>query len=163
GEAQAGETHGGGSPAPAAETAPHGDTADTARAATLEASLGAALLRSAADAILLADPDGMIRFWNSGAARIFGFSRDEALGQPLDLILPETLRARHNEGYARTIATGQSSYGSGDLLAVPALTMDGRRISVEFTIVLLHGADGAVSGVAAVMRDVTARFHEMRE
>jgi len=57
---------------------------------------------------------------------------------------------------------GETRYGAGDLLAVPALTKDGRRISVEFTIVLLRDADGATEGMAAIMRDVTARFEDTR-
>jgi PAS domain S-box-containing protein len=125
-------------------------------------TLADAILSTAADAILLADPDNIIRFWNPGATRIFGFSPEEAVGQPLDIIIPENLRARHNEGYAQTMATGVTRYGSGDILAVPALTKDGRRISVEFTIVLLHGDDGKVSGIAAILRDVTERFQELR-
>jgi PAS domain S-box-containing protein len=125
-------------------------------------TLADAILSTAADAILLADPDNIIRFWNPGATRIFGFSPEEAVGQPLDIIIPENLRARHNEGYAQTMTTGVTRYGSGDILAVPALTKDGRRISVEFTIVLLHGDDGKVSGIAAILRDVTERFQELR-
>lgn len=125
-------------------------------------TLADAILTTAADAILLADPDGIIRFWNPGAVRIFGFSAEEAVGRPLDIMIPENLRARHNDGYAQTMRTGETRYGSGDILAVPALTKDGRRISVEFTIVLLHGDDGKVSGIAAILRDVTDRFQELR-
>ena len=125
-------------------------------------TLADAILATAADAILLADPDNVIRFWNPGATRIFGFSAEEAVGRPLDIIIPENLRARHNTGYAETMRTGVTRYGSGDILAVPAQTKDGRRISVEFTIVLLHGDDGKVSGIAAIIRDVTARFQELR-
>lgn len=58
--------------------------------------------------------------------------------------------------------TGESRYGSGDLLSVPATRKDGTRISVEFTIVPLKDADGAMLGMAAVMRDVTARFDELK-
>jgi signal transduction histidine kinase len=59
--------------------------------------------------------------------------------------------------------TGTSRYGSGDLLSVPGLTRDGRRISVEFTIVLLHNDRQEIAGTVAVMRDVTKRFEELRE
>jgi len=128
----------------------------------MDQTLADAILTTAADAILLADPDGIIRFWNPGAARIFGFSTEEAVGRSLDIIIPENLRARHNDGYAQTMRTGETRYGSGDILAVPALTKDGRRISVEFTIVLLHGDGGKVSGIAAILRDVTDRFQELR-
>lgn len=129
----------------------------------IPASLADALLHSASDAIVATDREGRITFWNPGAARIFGFSAEEATGQLLDLIIPENLRARHWEGFRHTVATGTSRYGHGDLLSVPALTKDGGRISVEFTIVLLHDAAQEVAGTVAVMRDVTKRFAEVRE
>src|SRR5262249_41060189 len=69
---------------------------------------------------------------------------------------------RHWEGYERVTATGATRYGAGDVLAVPALTKDGRQISVEFTIVLLRDAEQQVAGMAAILRDVTARFEEVR-
>lgn len=124
--------------------------------------LAQAILSTQSDAILLVDPSGIIRFWNPGATRIFGFTAEEAIGGPLDLIVPENLRARHNEGFARTMASGKTRYGAGEILAVPAMTKGGRRISVEFTIVLLFGDSGRLTGCAAVMRDVTARFEELR-
>jgi PAS domain S-box-containing protein len=124
--------------------------------------LASAILATSSDAIILADRDNLIRFWNPGAERIFGFSAEEAMAKPLDIIIPERLRARHGEGYARVMASGETRYGSGDLLAVPALTKDGRQISVEFTIIVLRDASGQVSGIAAIMRDVTRRFEETR-
>ncbi len=114
------------------------------------------------DAIVHADADGTIRHWNHGAERIFGFTAAEALGRSLDIIIPEGLRARHWDGYRATMATGQSRYGGGDLLSVPALRKDGTRISVEFTIVPFADDAGRMTGIAAVMRDVTARFEELR-
>ncbi len=75
--------------------------------------------------------EGIIRLWNLGAAEMFGFGASEALGRPLDLIIPEGLRARHNEGYRRVMAEGVSKYAQ-DLLAVPGQTQDGRRLSLEF-------------------------------
>ncbi len=122
----------------------------------------AALLDATPDAVVYSDARGMIRFWNKGAERIFGFSAAEALGQSLDIMVPESLRARHWEGYEQTMRTGQTRYGAGELLAVPATRKDGARISVEFTIVPFHDAAGAMTGIAATMRDVTARFEETR-
>jgi PAS domain S-box-containing protein len=124
--------------------------------------LATAVLQTVSDAIVQTDRDGLIRFWNPGAERIFGFAPAEALGQSLDIIIPENQRKRHWDGYSKVMETGQTRYGSGDLLAVPALTKDGRRISVEFTIILLRDNGGAPSGMAAIMRDVTQRFEEMR-
>ena len=125
-------------------------------------ALSQALLDGRADAILATDPEGSITFWNPGAARIFGYSAEEALGRSLDLIIPEGLRERHWQGYRRVMASGTSRYAEGDLLSAPALHKDGRRISVEFTVVMLRDADGGISGIGAMMRDVTARFEELK-
>lgn len=124
------------------------------------AGLADALLNSASDAIIATDRSGIVTFWNPGAVRIFGFSSIEAIGQPLDFIIPENLRARHWKGYRRTMYSGESRYGSGDLLSVPALTKSGARISVEFTIVLLRDDHGLPDGTVAVLRDVTKTFAE---
>jgi PAS domain S-box-containing protein len=104
----------------------------------------------------------LIRFWNKGAERIFGFLEAEALDKSLDIIIPENLRNRHWDGYHQTMRSGKSRYGSGDILAVPALRKDGTRISVEFTILLFHDEAGCAVGIAAILRDVTKRFEEMR-
>lgn len=120
------------------------------------------LLQTMSDAVIYSDAEGTIQFWNDGAERIFGFARAEALGQSLDLIIPENLRKRHWEGYDQTMSTGTSRYESGALLAVPAMRKDGTRISVEFTIVPFHEENGQMAGIAAVMRDVTKQFEEMR-
>jgi PAS domain S-box-containing protein len=125
--------------------------------------LGAALLSSAGDAIIAADEEGIIRFWNPGAERIFGFTAAEATGRSLDMIIPERLRERHWQGYRQVMSTGRSRYGAGDLLAVPGMRKDGTRVSLEFTIAPLRGTDGRMVGLAAVLRDVTARYEELRD
>jgi len=114
------------------------------------------------DGVLLADDQAVIRMWTAGCQRIFGFTAEEAIGQSLDIIIPENLRARHWEGYAETTRTGKSRYGNGDLLAVPALRKDGTRISVEFSILPFRNAGGRIVGIGAVMRDVTKKFEEMK-
>src|SRR6266496_534385 len=100
-------------------------------------TLAQAVLSTSSDAIVAADAEGIIRFWNPGAERIFGFTGGEALGQSLDIIIPERLRQRHWEGYRQVVATGESRYGHGDTLSVPAIRKDGAGISIEFTIVAL--------------------------
>jgi PAS domain S-box-containing protein len=121
------------------------------------------LAEEASDAIIYADAEGLIRFWNRGAQRIFGFTADEAVGRSLDLIIPDKLRDRHWQGYRQVIATGTSRYGEGDLLSVPGLRKDGTRVSLEFTILPFRGADGRLQGIAAILRDVSARFEEMQK
>jgi PAS domain S-box-containing protein len=124
--------------------------------------LARALLDSSADGIIAADRDGMITLWNPGAERIFGYAADEAVGQSLDLIIPERQRPAHWQGFSEVMRTGQSRYGSGDVLRVPSIGRDDRRISIEFTIVSLKDAEGQMSGMVAILRDVTARFEELK-
>ena len=125
-------------------------------------ALTSAMLASAGDAIIACDRDGFIRFWNPGAVRIFGYLESEALGQSLDIIIPERLRARHWDGYRAMMCSGQSRYTGGDVLAVPAQRKDGSQLSVEFTIMSLKNSLGGICGLGAVMRDVTARFDEIK-
>lgn len=115
------------------------------------------------DAFVLGDREGRIRLWNAGARTIFGFTAEEAIGQSMDIIIPERLRGRHWEGYEKVMKTGKSRYGAGDLLAVPAVTKDGRSISIEFTIQMLRDAAGELIGPLAIIRDVSKRFQRERE
>ena len=120
------------------------------------------LVNDGPDAVIYADYGGLIRFWNRGAERIFGYSAAEASGRSLDIIIPENLRERHWVAYTETMKTGKTRYGDGDVLAVPALRKDGQRISIEFTILPYRDREGNLIGVAAVLRDVTKRFEEIR-
>ena len=109
------------------------------------------------DGMLFADREGIIRLWNTGAETIFGYSAREALGQSLDLIIPEKLRERHWEGYYTVMDTGETRYGK-ELLKVPALRKDGKRLSIEFSILLVRDPQNEIVGSAAVIRDVTERW-----
>ena len=120
------------------------------------------IVESAPEAIIFADHEGRIRLWNAGASVIFGYSADEALGQNLDLIIPERQRKRHWEGYDKVMETGVTRYGA-ELLSVPAMRKDGTRISLEFSVVLVRNETGKPTGVAAIMRDVTKRWQQERE
>ena len=108
-------------------------------------------------AIIFGDREGIIRLWNSGAEAMFGYTAAEAVGQSMDMIVPEKHRAKHWEGYDRVVRTGVTKYGR-EVLAVPALTKSGRRISIEFNIALLHDETGQVIGAAATINDVTERW-----
>ncbi len=120
-----------------------------------------AIVDAIPDAVILADREGIIRFWNAGAERLFGYPPGDALGRSLDIIIPEPLRQRHWDGYYRVMETGATRYGA-EPLAVPGIRRDGSRVSLEFSIALLR--DGAaVTGIAAVLRDVTARWTKEKE
>ncbi|MFJ6837749.1 PAS domain S-box protein [Streptomyces sp. NPDC091209] len=116
----------------------------------------------APDGVVIIDSEGLIRYWNRGAERIFGFSAAEADGRSLDVIIPEKHRRRHWDGFRTAVEKGATKYGEADLLTVPALAADGRTLSIEFSVVLLAGSDGG-SYVGAVIRDVTARRARERE
>ena len=120
------------------------------------------VIDEAPDAILVSDREGIIRFWNRGAEQMFGHSAPEAVGQSLDLIIPDTLRDRHWEGYQRVMASGETKYKTG-LLSSPGVRKDGSRISLEFSMVLLHDEAGAMQGCASIMRDVTERREKENE
>jgi len=115
------------------------------------------IIEQAPDAVLFSDREGIIRLWNRGCELIFGYSAAEALGQSLDLIIPERLRGRHWDGYRRVMESGETRYGTG-LLSVPALHRDGHQLSCAFSIVLLKDEQDIPLGVASIMRDVTAVF-----
>ena len=119
------------------------------------------LVKAVGDAIVVTDASGAITVWNPAAVRMFGFTESEALGQSLDLIIPERLRKRHWDGYHKTMLTGETKYGT-DLLKVPAAHKDGRSLSIAFTVAMLHSADGKPAAIAAVIRDETSRFIEER-
>lgn len=120
------------------------------------------IVDEARDAIIFANRDGLIELWNSGAESVFGYDAEEAIGQSLDIIIPEKLRTRHWEGYRKVMTTGLTRYDM-DLLAVPATRKDGVRISVEFTIALVRSSGGEVLGSAAIIRDVTVRWQKEKE
>jgi PAS domain S-box-containing protein len=123
--------------------------------------LASEIVSGAADAIVYADREGVIRLWNRGAEELFGVPAAEAVGRSLDLVIPEKQRARHWEGWRQVMETGVTRYGK-DVLAVPATHRDGRRLSIEFTVQLLRDGAGRVTGCGAIMRDVTARFEKDR-
>jgi PAS domain S-box-containing protein len=120
------------------------------------------IVQESQEAVIFADRQGIIRLWNAGAAAMFGYQAGEALGRNLDLIIPEKLRARHEKGYRRVMATGVTEYARR-VLAVPGLRKDGARISLEFTLGLIRAEAGEVLGTAAIIREVTARWEREQE
>lgn len=114
------------------------------------------IVEYAADAIIVADRRGIIQEWNPSAERMFGFTADKALGSNLNLIIPEKHRQVHAHGYDKVVRTGETKYAD-TVLSVPAVTCDGSRIIVEFTVTLLWDDAGEVEYIVAIMRDVTER------
>ncbi len=121
------------------------------------ASLCESVIEHTPVAVIFADREGNVRLWNHGAEVMFGWTAEETLGKSMDMMIPEKHKAKHWEGYDRVMETGVTKYGR-EMLAVPALTKDGRRISIEFNIALIRDADGRVLGAAATINDVSARW-----
>lgn len=119
-------------------------------------SLDAWIVEQMAEAVVYANRDGTIERWNSGAVAIFGYSAEEALGQNLDLMIPERLRAAHWRGYNAAMASG-----SMRLAGRPTLTRGqhktGQKLYVEMSFSLVRDDAGQVIGSVAVARDVTER------
>lgn len=116
------------------------------------------IIQHAADAIVVASPDGKITLWNPAAERLFGFAAAEAVGKSLDLIVPERHRARHWAGYNEVMRTGTTHYGS-QVLRVPAIRKGGSQVSIAFTVGLLKASDGRVEAIFAILRDDSERWN----
>lgn len=128
---------------------------------TIQDSLKAQLVDNAGDAVIYCRTDGTIAYLNAAAERILQLDAGEALDQSLDIIIPEKHRPAHWSGWEKVVASGETRYG-GDTLNVPAIRGDGERISLEFTVMIATGDDGAVAGIGAIMRDVTAAYEEKK-
>jgi len=127
-----------------------------------DAELRSMLIQQAPDAVIFADLEGIIREWNPAATRIFGHSPAEAIGQNLDLIVPERFREAHWRGYERALAEGKTKY-SGQALPTRSVLKDGSTIYVELTFAIIHNASGAVIGAVAHARDISERWARERE
>ena len=120
-----------------------------------------ALVAAVGDAIVACDAGGAITLWNAAAEHLFGYPQAEALGQSLDLIIPQRLRQRHWDGYHKTMETGITRYGH-DVLRVPAVDKQGRAMSIAFTVAMLFSPEHKVTTIVAVIRDETSRFNDDR-
>ena len=119
-------------------------------------------IQAAGDAIIAVGGDGKIVLWNPAAERIFGFTAADAVGQSLDLIIPERFRERHWNGFRQVMLSGHTRYGT-EVLRVPALHKDGRALSIAFTVALVNSPDSQSFSIVAIVRDETQRWNEDRE
>ena len=112
---------------------------------------------STLDAVIYADRSGTIRLWNDAAETLFGHTADHAIGQSLDLIIPEKHRGAHWTGWDRVMDSGRTRYGH-DPLSAPGVKANGERVSLEFSIVMLKDDAGEIEGIAAILRAVGKRW-----
>ena len=115
------------------------------------------IVADVADALIYIDTRGIIRAWNGGAEALFGFSAAEALGQNVDLIIPEHLREAHWRGFNRAMERGATSRGA-EVRTTRGLHKDGRKLYVDMSFSVVKSADGQVLGSAAMARDATERY-----
>jgi PAS domain S-box-containing protein len=109
------------------------------------------------EAVILADRTGRIRLWNRGAEALFGHSLVEAMGQSLDIIIPEDLRQRHWDGYHRAVSSGRTRLGDR-ALPTKAVRKDGTTVYVELSFTIVLDETGATIGALAVARNITERY-----
>ena len=127
---------------------------------TTTSGMAEQILDQVADALICADRNGAIIRWNRACTALFGFSADEALGQNLDLIIPEHLRAAHWRGFEAAMTRGELKL-EGRPTLTRALHKSGRRLYVEMTFAIVKESSG--NGVAcsvAMARDVTERVEK---
>ncbi|BAL23901.1 PAS domain S-box protein [Azoarcus sp. KH32C] len=114
------------------------------------------ILEQMAEALIYSDRDGIIRRWNRAAETMFGHPASDALGQSLDLIIPENLRAAHWRGFDAAMKSGATRLHGRPTLT-RALHRSGSRLYVEMSFALVTDETGKAIGSVAVARDVTDR------
>ncbi|EYC52126.1 histidine kinase [Hylemonella gracilis str. Niagara R] len=122
-------------------------------------TLAPSLLRGIPEALVFCDLEGIIRYWNAGAEQVFGWSAQEAMGQSLDLIIPERMRKAHWDGFDQAIARGGVKPGRAAMMT-RSLHKTTESIYVEMSFSMVSDATGALIGSLAVAREATARFTE---
>jgi PAS domain S-box-containing protein len=129
---------------------------------TQQTNLPEALIEHLADAVIFADRAGLIQRWNAAAQAVFGYSEREVLGQRLDVLIPERLRAGHWAGFDAAIETGTMKHGR-ESMTTRSMHKDGSDLYVDLSFALVSGATGDVLGAVAVARDITSRFRAEKE
>jgi PAS domain S-box-containing protein len=115
------------------------------------------ILEQAAEAVVYANQKGVIERWNAAAVAMFGFSAAEAIGQNLDLLIPEHLRKGHWRGFDAAMASGKTRLGGRPTLT-RGLHKSGQKLYVEMSFALVVDDAGSPLGSVAVARDVTERI-----
>ena len=128
----------------------------------MDTQLQTNLLDQGPDAVIFAGTDGLVAYWNAAAERIFGHTSAAAMGQSLDIIIPEQYREAHWTAYDRALADGDTKY-RGQSLATRSVRADGEKIYVELSFGIIKDAAGASIGAIATARDITERFTADRE
>jgi diguanylate cyclase (GGDEF)-like protein/PAS domain S-box-containing protein len=110
----------------------------------------AAILEASDDAIITKDLDAHITSWNAGAERLYGYTRDEAIGRPVELLVPPELKDEAREIVGR-VMTGQRV----DHHETTRITKDGSRRNVSLTVAAIRDAHGGIIAISSTARDIT--------
>jgi PAS domain S-box-containing protein len=114
-----------------------------------------AITDTAMDAILMMDPSGRVAYWNPAAERIFGYTKDEAMGMNLHgLIAPLRYHESYKKAFVEFQKTGQGN-AINTTLEMEACHKDGHEISIELSLTALHFREGWLS--TGIIRDITNR------
>lgn len=119
------------------------------------------IVEQMADAMIYSDNEGMICGWNAAAECLFGYAKEEAIGQSLDLIIPERLREAHWAGFNRAMASGATRL-AGRATITRSLTRSKGTIYVEMSFAVVIDGSGVSIGSVAVARDATQRYQNER-
>lgn len=130
--------------------------------AAIPTELSESIFKSIHEAVIYADLKGIIQYWNQGSEAVFGFTADEAVGQSLDLIIPEKLRKAHWDGYEKAIARGDTVSGRGARIT-RALHKSGQNLYVDMSFAMVRDQANVLIGSLAVARDATERYQEERK
>jgi PAS domain S-box-containing protein len=119
------------------------------------------ILESMPEALIFSDPEGIIKIWNAGAAFLFGYTSDDAVGRSLNLIIPDHLRKAHWDGFHQAIMRGNTAHGRRSAIT-RALHKDGRQLYVDMSFAVVSDSEGRIIGALAIARDATERYVEER-
>ena len=128
---------------------------------SIDSQMAAALVEQAPDAVIYADMEGIVRVWNPSAEAMFGYAASEAIGQRLDIIVPEQFRDAHWKGYARATEARETKY-KGQSLPTRAVKASGETFYVELSFAIVLDAEGRAIGALAHARDINERFETDR-
>ena len=120
------------------------------------------IIEAVPEALILADRDGAIQVWNAGSETLFGFKAEEAIGQSLDLIIPEGMRKPHWDGYHQAMDSGATKHRGGSMIT-RSLHKNGKRLYIDVSFAVVTNSAGEVIGAAALARDATERYLKEKE
>lgn len=113
------------------------------------------------DGIIYSDAQGKVAYWNAAAEKIFGFTAEQAMGQSLDIIIPEKLREPHWRGFYAAMEAGTTKH-KGKALPTRGLKADGSVIYVELSFAVIVDDQGKAIGALSQARDIDESYRKAK-